>query len=637
MCGICGFSGQGDDALLRRMAKRIAHRGPDEEGVFSDNKINLASRRLAIMDVPKGKQPMCSRDKRLCLVWNGEVYNHRELRRELEENGHTFYTSHSDTEVLLEMYREYGDTFVTHLNGMFAIALWDRQENTLFLYRDRLGVKPLYYSLSSQGTFLFASEIKAMECHPEFKREWNDGALYQYFSFKNVIAPETAYHNVFSLMPGEMMTVFLGNGEASEIAIKRKKYWQLSAYYDVNPECTNDQEKIERIGDLLKDAIRLRMEADVEVGSFLSGGLDSSLVSAIADGFTESLNTFTLGHQVSHAVAYEKEADVAFARQLARDRGMRHEVKVIGAGDVIRQMDHIVSAFDEPFSGAVSTFFMAEVVSRHVKTVLSGDGADEIFGSYLPHILAFPMEHYAAARQRKEPVDSKRLYSMSDQQAYLEALYEFSQGREDWLSYRMLLLTDEEKSLFLSERFEDCVRNQLTFRVVQRAREGLPGRDVLNRNLQYDSEILLPNQVLKYTDTLSMAHSLEVRSPYLDHRLVEYVAGISGEEKMRGGDTKHLLKKVAESYLPEEMIYRKKEGFVMPVKDWLPFELKEYVLDTLSMDALMKYDIFRPEAVYFILKKYYSAPEENEYLAESIWNFVCFQKWWEQKNSASQV
>ncbi len=628
MCGICGFTGKREDGLLRRMAQRIAHRGPDGEGVWSDGRVNLASRRLAIVDLDEGKQPMCDRAGRVCLVWNGEVYNHAELRRQLEERGHVFRTSHSDTEVLVEMYLEYGPGFVTELNGMFAIALWDCERETLFLYRDRMGVKPLYYSLSPKGVVLFASEIKAMQEYPDCGMEWNDRALYHYFSFKNVNAPETAYRDIYSVMPGEMIICPPGG------RIERKRYWQLSDYYSGGDgEASTEEEIVDRIRELLEDSVKIRMRADVRVGSFLSGGLDSSLVSAIASGMTEELASFTLGHEVAHAIQYEKESDVLFARKLAERYGIRHVVHRITAGDVIERMDRIAAAFDEPFSGAVSTYLMAEVMSREVKAALSGDGADELFGSYLPHMMSFPMEYYAECKEREVEPEKDKLRPMEKELAYLDSMYQFSGGQEDLLSYRILLLTDEEKGLFLSDRFGEYVRRKETLRMVREARSRLTGRDVLNRNLQYDSEILLPDQVLKYTDMLSMAHSLEVRTPFLDHRLVEYLAGLPGHLKMRGGETKYLLKKAAEKYLPKEMIYREKEGFVMPVNDWLPYELREYVLDTLSADAVARYDVLRPEAVYFVLQKYYENPEENSYLAGSIWNFVCFQKWCEQKDS----
>ena len=564
MCGICGFSGYNDHSTLQKMSDLIRHRGPDEEGFWSDGHMNLCSRRLNIIDPADGKQPMCDQSGQVCLVWNGEIYNHRQLRQELETRGRHFRTDHSDTEVLLLMYLEYGEDFVNRLNGMFAIAIWDKRNGKLLLYRDRMGVKPLYYTLarnmSGEPLLIFASEIKALLVHPDCVRKLNDRAIYQYFSYKNCIAPETAYEDIWEVMPAQFLTY--ENGK-----ISKHEYWNLSQFYDTEnityhhggttvPHGASFQNTLEEITEhletLLFDATHLRMQTDESICTFLSGGLDSSLVSAMAGSEYPDLTCFTLEQHSAVQQDYDKQADVQHARQLAESLGMRQEILSISAEDVINKFDQIAACFDEPFSGAVSTYMLAEAASKNFKTALTGDGADELFGGYLPHMLSFPMEYYSAMQQAlpagsaPQTPDSQKLRPMEESLDYMASMYDFSHGDETLLSYRMLLLTDEEKQIFLGERLSHYAEEKLTLKTVQDNRSLLRGKDILNRNLEYDSLVLLPNQVLKYSDMLSMAHALELRSPFLDYRIVEYTASISGYYKMHEGETKYLLKRAAE-------------------------------------------------------------------------------------------
>jgi asparagine synthase (glutamine-hydrolysing) len=639
MCGICGYTGKGNEEVIQHMSERIRHRGPDEAGFYENQNMHLCSRRLSIVDIKDGRQPVSDEKKEIFLIWNGECYNHHELRRNLEYKGHHFFSSHSDTETLLHMYMEYGVDFVKQLNGMFAIAIWDRRCDSLFLFRDRMGVKPLFYSTYTDEygdeQIMFASEIKALLAHPCCDRKINDKALYEYFSYKHINAPSTAYQNIYEMMPGQKLCF-------KKHHLSLTSYWSLRDYYKqerIPFDAENAEKKIipaitEKLDSLMRDAVSIRMRADVPVGSFLSGGLDSSLVSVLASSHTDNLSCFTLGHEVANNIYYDKQSDVKQAEKIARSHNMETHLRILTADDVIRELPDIVRQFDAPFSGAVSTYFMAEEMSKHVKTALSGDGADELFGSYLPHMLSFPMEFYVqSARLHGNAVHEyinshkERLRPMEENLSYLSSMYDFSHGDESLLSLRMLLLSDAEKAMFLNERFSSYAKADTTLEGIRETRAGLRGQDVLNRNLEYDSQVLLPNEVLRYSDMLSMAHSLEIRSPFLDYRIVEYLAGISGYYKLYHGETKYLLKQVASRYLPPEVVYRKKEGFVMPVNDWLPCELKEFVLDTLSLDHLLGSDYLNAENVYFMLMKYYSNPEQNAFLAGSIWNMTCFQLW----------
>ena len=630
MCGICGFNGPDTDGTLEKMTRYLTHRGPDEEGFFHGDRMHLGARRLAIVDLSHGTQPMTLHG--VTLAWNGEVYNHKKLRRMLEERGIHFHSNHSDTETLLRLYLAEGEEFVKHLNGMFAIAIWDARVDTLLLYRDRFGVKPLYYRDKPGAPFVFSSEIKSILAHPTAERRVNDAGIYQYFSFKNTIAPQTAWAYVFALQPGEMLRFHDGH-------IKKQFYWSLAECYrthgpkkDALPYgqwAAPDEELLEKLRFLLEDAVHLRMDADVEIGCFLSGGLDSSLVAAMAMSADHPLRGFTLDYEVAQARVHDKDADTKAAQYVAKLYRMPQEIYRVRPRDLADNLPDIMRSFDEPFSGSVSTYLLAGRMGQTVKTVLSGDGADELFGGYLPHLATYPLAYFGNCQKEGIVPETKRLTPLEESLGYLEKLYRFTEGNSDRMSYRMLLLTDKEKRLFLGERFHDEMEKQSSWRTVLHHRMELAEGDLLNRNLEYDETVLLPNQVLRYTDTLSMAHSLEVRTPFLDHRIVECLAAVPGQMKLCGGVGKGLLKKIAEPYLPHRVIYREKQGFVQPIEDWLPTELRSFVNETLTMERIQKYGFLQEDAVTYVRNKFYRDPEQNAYLAPILWNFVSFQVWCE--------
>jgi asparagine synthase (glutamine-hydrolysing) len=388
MCGICGFSGTPDGDALRSMANAIAHRGPDNSGYWDAPDISLGIRRLAIVDLETGQQPVFSEDGSIAVVFNGEIYNHPELRKELQAAGHQFRTHHSDTETLVHAYEEYGDDFLHRLNGMFAIALWDSRRKRLLLARDRAGIKPLYFGRFG-GRLLFASEIKSLLAHPAVQRKPNYRALYHYFSLKNIPSPWSAFDGIEQLRPGERVI-----WESSTL---RRERWWVSRFGDKD-EKIDDLEAAARIRELLEDAVRLRMRSDVPFGAYLSGGIDSSSVVALMsriDG--RRMQTFSLVYADDFA---HKSADQEHARLVARQYGTDHHEYVLTAKDVIDSFDAVTEAFDEPFSGVTSTYFVTRLISQHVKVALSGDGADELFGSYLAHRLAQPARQPDRGRAR---------------------------------------------------------------------------------------------------------------------------------------------------------------------------------------------------------------------------------------------
>lgn len=616
MCGICGFTGPADRNVLDKMAETIIHRGPDEDGFYNNGQINLAIRRLSIIDVRTGRQPIHNEDESVWLVFNGEIYNFFELRQELVKKGHTFYTDHSDTETVVHLYEEYGPDFTHKLNGMFAIALWDNRKKQLLLIRDRMGVKPLFYAIQGNQV-IFGSEIKAILAHPAYRAKPNFEALYHYLSFKNVPAPLTAFEGIHSLRPGERLTFVHGR-------VKKNRWWKIRFQEQPDADETEIQEKILA---LLEDATRLRMISDVPFGAYLSGGVDSSSVVALMTRYTDRpVKTFSLGYEDE---LKNKEADLYYARMVSRAYHTEHHEYVMSSRELVENIDKVITAFDQPFSGTISTYFLSKLIRKHVKVALSGDGADELFGSYLSHRSAQPMYHY---RDLREKVKSGRLTESEKKKlapcdtAFLEGLFEKSSGDDVRWRYQLYLFSDEDKAGLLSTDFQARRNGMTTWELVQGYFDSLTSRDPLNRILEMEWNTQLPDQVLAFVDFLSMAHSVEIRSPFLDYRLVEYASTLPGRLKIYDGIVKKVLKDAVKGLLPEGIAQRPKEGFVLPIFDWTAGPLKGYCLDLLSEQKCRKYGLFNYDRVRGLATDYFSGKKD---LAGRIWNMVMLQAWWE--------
>jgi len=617
MCGICGFTGKPDDETLRKMAQSIFHRGPDEDGFYSDGKINLGMRRLSIIDVTTGHQPVHNEDKSIWVVFNGEIYNFQPLRKELEERGHRFYTDHSDTEAIVHLYEEYGINFVHKINGMFAIALWDKRDNRLHLIRDRMGVKPLFYAMVG-GRLIFGSEIKAILTHPDYRRDINFEALYHYFTFKNVPAPLTAFKGIYSLSPGERLA--FSNNE-----ISKERWWRIQ--FDERETYDEVQVK-ESILKLLEDATRLRMISDVPFGAYLSGGVDSSSIVALMTRFSNKpVKTFSLGYEDEMK---NKEADLYYARKVSEAYKTEHNEYIMSYKELLDEIENVIVAFDQPFSGTISTYFLTKLISKHVKVALSGDAADELFGSYLSHRVAQPIYHFGRLYDRVKLNElteaEKGLFAPCDI-GFLEQLFDKSGRDEAKWRYNLCLFSDEEKGRLLTDRVKTELNGASSFLLLQGYFEGLTARDPLNRILEMEWNTQLPDQVLAFVDFLSMAHSVEIRSPFLDYRLVEFVATLPGKLKIRNGQVKDILKRTVEPLLPDGITKRPKEGFVLPIFDWMVEKLKDYSLNVLSEGRLKKHGILNINAVKEILENYHGG---NRNFASKVWNLMMFQVWWEK-------
>lgn len=616
MCGICGFTGERETVTLTRMTDALIHRGPDEDGYYGDGKVNLGMRRLSIIDVATGHQPIHNEDETIWVVFNGEIYNYIELRKDLEKKGHTFYTDHSDTEVIVHLYEEYGREFCHKINGMFAIALWDKNKDLLLLVRDRMGVKPLFYS-NVKGNLVFASEIKSILGYPAYSQQINLQGLYHYFSFKHIPSPLTAFKDIFALPPGSML---LFNNNSTQVIRWWRVIFNEKKDYDAGFVKAN-------ILSLLEDATKLRLNCDVPFGAYLSGGLDSSTIVALMARFTNKpVKTFSLGYEDE---LKNKEADLYFARRVSKFFNTEHHEYIMSHKELINDITGVITSFDQPFSGTISTYFLTRLISKHVKVALSGDAADELFGSYLSHRLAQPLSCYNRLGdengQGRLTESDKKAFNQCDMD-FLKRLFAVSNGDEIKWRYALYLFSDEEKNLLLGAPFKEFVNSAATRNLVSSYFKDLSAHGPLNRILEMEWNTQLPDQVLAFVDFLSMAHSVEIRSPFLDYRLVEFCATIPDSMKIKEGVVKYILKETVKDLLPQGVAQRPKEGFVLPLFDWMTHKLKSYCLDILSDKNLRKHDYFNRDHVKSLINSYYSGDKK---LAGKIWNIMVFQLWWE--------
>lgn len=614
MCGIAGRFGAGPNQIVREMVGLLAHRGPDDEHVVSDRNFAIGARRLSILDLPGGRQPISNEKETVWAAQNGEIYNFPALRKDMLERGHVLKT-HCDTEVLPHLYEEYGAAFPKYIDGMFAVALWDGDGRVGFLARDRMGKKPLYYCLHDQALY-FASEIKSLLRIPGFARRLNHNALHQFLSFKHVPHPLTIFEGIAMLPPAHMLTYRAGQ----EPIVSR--YWELSfAESDASTGMT-EEEVTDRLLVLLKQGVERRLLSDVPIGFFLSGGIDSSLSTVLAAELSSSqIKSFTLTYS-RESTTEGKEEDRRWARWVADRYGTEHHEETIQVSSFPENLRRILSCFDEPYAGVVSTYFLAQLMSQHVKVSISGDGADELFGSYLSHRLAIPLanyQHYLKTGQ------SALIRPFDTQLDFLSRMAE----PQDWQwRYKLLVFSDAEKQALYAPDIASKMSGWSTLERLRQDFSALSARDPLNRMLEAEFQTIFPDQVLAFVDRLSMAHSLEVRTAFLDTDFVSFVAGLPGSLKIKDGETKYLLKKLALRYFPSEMVYRKKEGFLMPITQWFLRDLEPYVRETLSPQRLGKHGLFREAYVQGLVDTLYRA-QPDHLAVNKVYSLVVFQEWYD--------
>jgi asparagine synthase (glutamine-hydrolysing) len=616
MCGISGVFGRPDGETVKAMLGALAHRGPDDEFSVTGMNYALGTRRLAIVGVGDGRQPIANEAGTIWAAQNGELYNYPEVRRHLLAAGHQLHT-HCDTEILPHLFEEYGTSLPEKIDGMFAVAVWDTENKTGLLARDRMGKKPLYYYRDGDALY-FASEIKSLLLVPGFKRRINLEALHHFLSFKHVPSPMTIFEGISMLPPAHSLIYAPGKG------IEIRRYWDV----DFGPSKFADapeEELVERLLTLLRQGVKRRLMSDVPIGFFLSGGIDSSLSTALAaETSPDPIKTFTLTYGNDSTTA-GKEQDRRWARWTAEKYGTEHYEESVDFSNFPENLRRIIACFDEPFSGTISTYLLAGLIAKHVKVAVSGDGADELFGSYLSHRLAQPLANFPEY-QRTSNASLIRPFDVG-QADYLADLYE----DEDWKwRAKLFVYGDDEKRNLYSP---DVAAQMALYSSRERLRHdfsALTARDPLNRILEGEFRTIFPDQVLAFVDRLSMAHSLEVRTAFLDTDFVTFIAGLPGNLKIKDGETKYLLKKAALKYFPEEMVYRKKEGFLMPITEWLLGDLENYVRETLSAERLGHHGIFNSGRVKELVDSLYVNRHSGDYRqVNKVFALVVFQEWYD--------
>ena len=566
MCGICGFVGTGSTDDLDRMSARLVHRGPDDSGTWTSAAppIQLGSRRLSVVDLPGGHQPMTTRDGKLVIVFNGEIYNAGELRQELQSLGHAFATDHSDTEVLLLGYRQWKSELVKRLNGMWAFALYDIDRATLFCSRDRFGKKPFYYARTNDG-FAFASELTSLTEHPDVPRNISRRALQKYFAYGYIPSPLSIYDGVLKLPAGCSLYV-----DARSLSCRVEKYWDLVLEpFETIPHHP-EEEWGEQLRELFDRAVKRRLLADVPVGVFLSGGIDSSAVTAFAARHVAEgkLKTFSVGFD-------EKTFDeTKFSRRVSAKFRTDHQVETLSVDRAREVMDTCLSKLDEPIadSSLLPTYLVSGFARSQVTVALGGDGGDELFAGYDPFLALRPARFYRAVFPRPLHAAIKALFDrlpVSHANIALDfkikrALRGLDYDPRLWLPSWMAPLD----LAALSELFSEQLDVEDLYSEAIEQWEACPQADLVEKTLQFYSKLYLQDDILTKIDRASMMHSLEVRAPFLDVDLVDFVRRIPSNYKLRHGTTKYILKKALKDILPANILHRRKKGFGPPIGAW---------------------------------------------------------------------
>ena len=609
MCGICGFvsmaglpEGSGD--VLKGMALSMAHRGPDDQGCYISDQAVLGFRRLSIIDLQSGRQPIGSEDGRYQLVFNGEIYNYRQLRRELKAGGHRF-RSRTDAEVVVHLYEDLGEACVKKLRGMFAFAIWDTAEKRLFMARDRFGIKPLYYTRVGD-TFLFASEAKALLKHPAVDAKLNTPALPHYLTFQYFPDPETAFEGIYRLRPAHHLTLD-AKGQ------RMKKYWQLT----FNPDFgKSERHFIEMTDHLLQESVRLHMISDVPRGAFLSSGIDSSNIVALLN-LVEEVRTYSVGCEGG---IYD---ELPPARETAAFLGTRHRDVRISAAEFWDTLPGILWFQDEPVAdpAAVALYFVARLASNDVKVVLSGEGADEVFGGYNiyrePAAVA-PVQHLPAPLKGILCGVSSRLPDGYRGKSYLRRATTPLEQRYFGNAH---IFSEHEKDLLLNRDLFSEGWNPPTA-VTEPFFKQSRSFDGITRMQHLDFFTWMPGDILAKADRMTMAHSLELRVPYLDHVLFEFAATIPPRFKIRKGMTKYILRQAAAKYLPEEVYRRPKLGFPVPIAAWIKDHYRPHLEDIFRGGAAAEY--FNTTVLEDMLKRHCRG--QGDY-GRRLWTVTVFLLW----------
>jgi len=648
MCGITGWinlqnSNTPDTAdVLHSMCETIVHRGPDSEGVWIDDTVALGMRRLSIIDLKTGDQPVFSDDRTIVAMVNGELYNYREVRADLEKRGHKFVTQ-TDVEIVPHLYQVYGEDFVDHINGMFAISLWDSRRQKMILARDRYGEKPLYYGVFD-GKLIYASEPKALLAHPAVTPELNFEALRQYLSFDYVPAPHSIYAGISKLPAAHTLTVQNGT-------VKTRRYWNLKWEKDAAAGAATLESYVgnglgtlparsvagslagaaSALRDLLSDAVRMRLVADVPLGVLLSGGIDSSTVAALAaQHATETVKTFSIGF------TEDSFDETRYARAVARHLDTDHHEEILSAGQAANLIAEIGNWLDEPLSDGslIPTFLLASFVKKHVTVALGGDGGDEIFAGYPMYYGHKIAQLYTRVPSlfrsnliepvvNRLPVSTKNLsFEYRAKRFVRSTKYDLVERHHSWFGS---FSADEQDRLLTT-----AVRGRTTGDTYADARTALDMCDAASdiERMQYlDINYYMAEDILTKVDRASMAVSLETRAPFLDPRIGQFAAWLPLDYKLHGSKGKYILKKAVEPLLPHDILHRSKKGFGIPIAEWLKGRLNPMMHDLLAPERLRDQGLFESKYVETLISEHESGTASHH---KQLWTLLVFQLWYDK-------
>jgi asparagine synthase (glutamine-hydrolysing) len=621
MCGIVGIANTNSLAanreVLERMNACIAHRGPDEDGFYFNKTVALGMRRLSIIDLKSGQQPIPNRDKTKWIVFNGEIYNFQEIRADLEKKGCVFNTN-SDTEAIVHLYDEYGAGCVGFLRGMFAFAIWDEKDESLFIARDRVGKKPLLYSHQPNGNLIFGSEFQALLAHPDVSREVNYEAIDSYLSFNCVPAPLTAFKQIRKLEPAHWLR--WKNGE-----IETQRYWQPNFSRKIK---ISEEEAIAETTRLLRESTRLRMISEVPLGAFLSGGVDSStIVALMAQESDKKIKTFSIGFEE------QDFSELKYAKRVAEYVGAEYNEFVVKP-NALEVLPVLVEHYGEPYadSSAIPTYYVSKETKRYVTVALNGDGGDESFAGY---------ERYAAMRAaelyHRFPKFARKL--LIEKPASLIPTSELKKSRvrdakrflqaaslpknERYFRWMSTFNRDDKREIYTPD-FAERISEQNSIGTLEKWFAKSNGAGTLDAVLLTDQMTYLPDDLLVKVDIASMANSLEARSPFLDHKVIEFAASLPENLKMRGFETKYLLKKLAARLVPREVIYRRKMGFGVPIGSWFRGEMKNFLRDALLSEKSLTRGIIKREMIEKYVEEHTKAKRDH---AARLWSLLMLELW----------
>lgn len=621
MCGICGIVYKDSNrsisaAVLDKMRDTITHRGPDDAGSMVLGKAGLAMRRLSIIDLSTGHQPLSNEDQSIWIVFNGEIYNYKTLRSELQKLGHTFRTQ-SDTETILHGYESWGESVCEKLNGMFCFAIWDSSQQKLLLARDRLGIKPLYYYLDEEK-LAFGSEIKAILPCPNLKKELNYTALNDFLTFEYIPAPRSIFQDIYKLEPGHWLKV-------QNHRVHKESYWKLEPRED--PIATNDART--KLKELLSDSVRMRLISDVPLGAFLSGGIDSSIMVALMSQWSgEPVKTFSIGFKE------QSYNELPFARAVAEKYQTDHHEFIIET-NALQLTEQLISHLDEPFGdfSIFPTYLVSKMARDHVTVCLSGDGGDELFAGYdayraqrfdrsFYHLLPKLVKRkiFESLANRLSPTEKKKGAINSYKRFIDGTRLPKSLYHARWMAF---LQEDERRQIF-SDDISQLIQDIDPYSCIHRHTDFAGPLSDVTKTGYIDLNTYLVDNILVKVDRMSMATSLEARVPYLDHRVVEYAFQLPPHLKMKGFDTKRILKQTFWDMLPKAVQKRDKRGFSIPIKNWIKGELKPMMMDLLDSSRIRNQGIFNSDFIDKLVDEHNRNIENHSH---KLWALMVFQKW----------